>query len=350
MASDQEASGPYLDAIQRGFQLARELGRRCGPADLLVGISDGHEPAAAALDPGAGRSLRAVVAADTALGTGALYLHVQAQGAARSLAESLGEPLAPAHLLVALIDQGTPEVLQALSRAGLDPAEARKRALSAIGAPADLPPVAMPALDPAGTMDRPPLPLADLNSRAWAVLRWRQDHLPLQRLHRASDAAALGHLENATAWRVATHLGLDDDQRYSLMSHHADAVQQAIARVPGAAGSGGPPGAAGSGGPPGAAGSGGPPGAAGSGGPPGLGAPGTRGRLVPGGPGLGLGGTTAAYPRAVAARLRRPRFAGTPILSATVGWGVWMRNRQVAARNGWFRLRTIRDYRGCPEP
>jgi hypothetical protein len=307
MARDQEPGGPYLDAIRRGFQFARAYGRGCGPVDLLVGISEGDGPAAAALDPGAGRSLRAVVAADSALRTGAGYLHMQAQGAARSLAESRGQRLAPWHLLIALLDQGTPEVLQALSRAGLDPAEVRRKTLSAVSVPAGLPPVAMPALDPAGTMDRPPLPVADLDARAWSVLRWRQDHLPLRRLHSPSDAAALDHLERGAAWQVATRLGLGDDQRYSLISHHADAVHQAISRVPGAA---------------------------------------------------GLHGALRGAPTARAeALLRRRRWLGrhhlegvVPLVNVTAGWGVWMQNRQAEARDGWFRLRTSRDYRGSPQP
>jgi hypothetical protein len=309
----------------RGVQFARELGRGCGPVELLVGISEGDGPAARALDPGAGRSLRAVVAAESALGPGAPDIHGQAQGAAwsrarglgqfmapghlqaqqaaLSLAESRGQQAAPGHLLVVLLDQGTPGVVQALSRARLDPAEVRLAALSAIGAPADEPPVAIPPLGPAGTMDRPPLPVAELDARAWTLLRWRQDHLPLRRLHRASDASALDHLERAAAWRVASRLGLGDDQRYSLLSHHADAVREAMARAPGAGGSGGTEGP---------------------------GARGARGHIP--------------------ARRRRPRLAGLPVLNVTAGWGVWMRNRQTAAGNAWFRLRTIRDYRNCPEP
>lgn len=37
-------------------------------------------------------------------------------------------------------------------------------------------------------------------------------------------------------------------------------------------------------------------------------------------------------------------------LNVTVGWGVWFRNRQVGLRDRWFRLRTIRSYRGAPQP
>jgi Clp amino terminal domain, pathogenicity island component len=227
----QQPNGPYLEAIQRAFRFARETGRDCGPAEFLVGISEGRGPAAAALDPGAGLSLRAMAAdADHPAGQG--YLHMQAQGAARSLADTLGQPPGPEHLLIALLDQGTPEVAGLLRRAGLDPGMVRRAALAAIGAPAGYPPLPLPPLTPPGTLDRPPLPVADLDARAWAVLRWRQDHLPLSRLRRDSDRQALAHLEEAAAWQVADRLGLDDDQCYSLISHHGRQVGQLAGRPP----------------------------------------------------------------------------------------------------------------------
>ena len=46
-----ELSGPDLEAIRRGFPLAHELGCRYGPVHFLVGISEGHGPAAATLNP-----------------------------------------------------------------------------------------------------------------------------------------------------------------------------------------------------------------------------------------------------------------------------------------------------------
>ena len=57
----------------------------------------------------------------------------------------------------------------------------------------------LPPLTPAGTIDRPPLPVADLHGRAWTALRWRQDHLPLDRVSRRSDLDALSHLERDAA-------------------------------------------------------------------------------------------------------------------------------------------------------
>jgi hypothetical protein len=290
---DEEPGGPYLEAIRRAFRFAHEHGRGAGPAEFLVGISEGRGPAAAALGPGPGRSLREVAAAGgSPAGEGAGYLHMQAQEAATSLAAARGQPVGPEHLLIALLDQGTPEVASLLSQAGLDPAAIRRTVLAAIGAPADLPPIPLPALTPAGTLDRPPLPVADLDARAWAVLRWRQDHLPLRRLRGPGDLQALSHLERAAAWRLAQRLGLEDDQRYSLVWHHDDQVGQIAARAR---------------------------------------------------PGPTPTAGALAGPRCLPRRRRG-------FLNVTVGWSAWFGNRRVGLRDRWFRLRTARSYRGCPQP
>jgi hypothetical protein len=293
---EPEPSGPYLEAMQRAFQFAHELGRGCGPVEFLVGIAEGSGTAAAALQPDGGRSVRAVAAAADGAAEGVGYLHMQAQGAAVSLAAALGQPPGPEHLLIALLDQGTPGVSETLSQAGLEPATVRRVALAGIGAPADLPSLTMPALAPAGSMDRPPLAVSSLDARAWAVLRWRQDHLPLGRLRRAGDREALYHLERDAAWRLASQLELDDDQCYSVVRQHSDRVQELVAGAH-----------------------------------PDLGRPGH-----PGGRPAG----------AVAGRRRRPRR----FLTFTVGWGTWFGNRWVNLRDRWFRLRTIRYYRGVPQP
>ncbi len=302
----QEPSGPYLAAIKRAFDLARQTGsgaRGCRPVHFLVGIAEGEGPAAAALRPADGRSLRAIVADQgrVANGSPAAYLHMQAQQGAMSLAAARGEPVGVEHLLVALLDQGTAEVLDALSRAGLDAAAIRQAALAALGVPADLPPIPLGPATPAGTLDRPALPVADLSPRAWAVLRWRQEHLPIGTLHRRSDTWALMNLEQAAVMRIADRLALDDDQRYSLMHHHQHAVDERVAQAR-----------------------------------PELGRPYQRRDR----PQEGRG----AWARAVTRR-RRHRW-----LRMTVGWGVWVGNRRVAVRNCWFRLRAARAYRGAPQP
>jgi hypothetical protein len=305
-----EMSGPYLEAIRRGFTLAHELDQRCGPAHLLVGVAEGDGPAAAALDPGQGRSLRAVVAADAGAPVDAVggspygglgHVHMQAQGAAMALAESRGEQVGAEHLLIALLDQRAAAVLEALSRAGLDPGTVRLAAATAIGAPG-LPPIELPALTPAGTLDRAPLPVSELDDRAWAALRWRQEHLPVGRLRRPSDREALLHLERDEAWRVADRLAVDDDQRYSLISHHASEVGRRVERAR----------------------------------PDLLGAASARDRAQ-------------ARTTALARRHRRRPGRTFALRNVTVGWGTWFGNRRVGIRDRWFRLRTTSSYRGAPQ-
>jgi hypothetical protein len=313
MAHD-EMSGPYLEAMRRGFMLARELDQPCGPVHLLVGVAEGDGPAGAALDPGQGRSLRAaitVVTADPEV-RGAVtgnspygglgHLHMQAQSAAMALAESRGEQVGAEHLLIALLDQGTVPVLEALGTAGLDRGAVRQAAAAAIGAPG-LPPIDLPVLTPAGTLDRAPLPISDLDDRAWAALRWRQDHLPVGRLRRPSDREALLHLERDEAWRVADRLDLDDDQRYSLISHHASAVGRRVERArPDLAE-----------------------------------APSARDRAQ-------------ARTTALARRHRRRPGRTFALRNVTVGWGTWFGNRRMWLHDRWFRLRTTSSYRGAPQP
>jgi hypothetical protein len=136
-------------------------------------------------------------------------------------------------------------------------------------------------------MDRPALPVEHLNERAWSALRWRQDHLPLGMVRRRGDLEALGNLERGAALRVAGSLGLDDDQRYSLLSRHdAEVTRRALAAHP----------------------------------------------------------DLGARPRLVPRRHIRRRWAGL-----LAGWAVWFGNRRVSVRDRWFRLRTRGAYRGAPQ-
>ncbi len=297
----EEPIGPYLQAIRRAFIFAAETGSGCRPVHFLIGIAESKSPAAAALAPSDSRSLRAVVAGMAhASSAPASYLHMQAQGGARSLAASRGQQIGVEHLLVALLDQGTPEVLDALSQAGLDRAAVRQAALVALGLPASQPAIMFEPVTAAGTLDRPALPAGELDPRAWAVLRWRQDHLPTGRLHRRWDTEALIHLERDAVRRLSGRLGLDDDQRFSLMRHHEGAVDETVRRA----------------------------------------------RADVARPG---GETAHAELRALAFRRmrRRRRF---PLLRFTIGWGTWLSNRRVQIWDRWFRLRTLDAYRGTPQP
>jgi hypothetical protein len=298
---DEIIHGPYLEAMRQGFNFARELGSGCRPVHFLAGIAAGDGAAAAALDPGEGVSLRdAVTSAASGTLTGASFLHVQVQEAARSFAADRHQQPSPEHLLVALIDQGDPEVLTALSLAGLDRGRVRRAALNAVGATGDEPAITIPAPTPAGTLDRPPLPTDQLDSRAWTVLRWRQDHLPLHRVRGPSDAHALSHLERSAVWQLADQLQLDEDQRYSLMHNHVREVERRAGI--------------------------------------------DRPVLTGAGRGPGMPPVAAALGRA---RLRHHHPA---LLNVTVGWAAWLGNRRVGVRDRWFRLRSAGDYRDCPPP
>jgi hypothetical protein len=134
------------------------------------------------------------------------------------------------------------------------------------------------------------------------VLCWRQEHLPIGALHRRSDTWALLHLERDAVMRIADRLALDDDQRYSLLHHHDEAVCERVAQAR-----------------------------------PELGGP-SQGRDRP-------FQERQAWARAVVRRHRRYRW-----LRVTAGWGVWVGNRRTAAANFWFRLRVARAYRGAPQP
>lgn len=292
------AERSYWDALNRGFQFAREIGRTCGPVHFLVGIAEGTGAAADALAPSVGVSLRGVVADDVAaLGQGASYLHGQVQAGARTFADHHGTPVTAEHLLIAVLDQATPQVLAALQRAGIDSAPARRATLAAIDLPSDLPPLELPALTAAGTLDRPPLPVTALDSRALVVLGERHAHLPLLRIRGASSWHAMAALEERAAWRLASRLSLDDDQRYSLLTYHRDEVAHRMAEA--------------------------------------------RPDLAPP-PASADGAPSLAFAGWVARR-RPPRW-----LRFTVGWGTWFRNRQVGVRDWWFRLTTWRHYRAVP--
>lgn len=303
--ADHDLHGPYWDALHRGFRFANELGATCGPTHFLVGIAEGVGPAAQVLTTAHGPALRTVVTADLGtLGRGALYLNGQAQAAALLFADTVGVPVTAEHLLVAVLDQGTPEVLAALQRVGIDPDSVRRTVLAGIGLADDLPLIAMPATTAAGTLDRPPLPVSELDSRALAMLRWRQDHLPLHRVRSRSTWQAMWSLEHSAAWRLGLKLGLDDDQRYSLLSYHADQVEQLMAKA--------------------------------------------RPDLAPPPRPTHTGGPTLSYGFATARAWHSRRVRRW--LRFTVGWGTWFGNRRVGMRDRWFRLTTLRYYREAPRP
>lgn len=229
---------------QAVMRAALSLAKRSGvvsPVHLLVAVAEAYGPVHDLLTDRLEGLRGALAATDTGsveedLPPGYSYgvtfdpYSQQAGSSAQSWAGRRGEKISPEHLAVVLIDQGTPEVLDALGRAGADHSALRRVALGAIGAPVDQAAMPLVALPAAGVMGRPPLPIAGLHAGAWEELCRRQDRLPLGRLHiRISDWHAIGSNESRAVSRLADRLGLDDDQRYSLLRHHHDEVQRRAA-------------------------------------------------------------------------------------------------------------------------
>lgn len=292
----------YHQVLRRGFRIASETDERCRPIHLLAALAEIDGPIAAALRPPGGEPLfRRPIDPPPDRGGGASYLVMQTQQAARQVAEDRNQPVGPEHLFLAVLDQADPEALAVLTHAGHDTAALRAEALRLIEAPADLPPTAMPPLVAAGTLDRPALPIDQLDPAAWAALRWRQDHLPLQRLRRRSHYDSLQHLEYRACWNIASKRDLDDDQRYSLMRHHRDRVEAISAKA--------------------------------------------HPDLVELRPSTPRPPTAMLVPIRSRRRRRWRRWFGF-----TVGWGTWFGNRRVELRDRWFRARTLLDYRRAPHP
>ena len=297
----------HHQVLVRALGIASATGERARPVHLLAALSATSGPISEALTPPGGGPLFGHVDDAADRGGGSSYLLAQTQQAAHLLASGRGESPRPEHLLLAALDQAEPQAMASLRRVGLDPNGVRSAALHILGAPADLPPIPMPALAPAGTMDRPALPVDELDRAAWAALSWRQEHLPLRRLRSAGRYHALCHLESRACSLIATKRGLDDDQRHSLLWHHLDRVEQLVAQA--------------------------------------------HPELIDDRSARTLSPTTS-FPiaRIVTARAhpwRRWRRRG---LGFTVGWGTWFSNRRVEMRDRWFRLLTVVDYRGAPQP
>jgi hypothetical protein len=147
------------------------------------------------------------------------------------LAAERREAAGAGHLVVVLFDQRSIPVADVLGAAGVDASMLRGRALAVIGLHADHPPVALDPLPPAGTSNRPPLPLSALPAEAWVACARRQEALPLERRHRRSDWDAITLNEERAVDRFADCFALDDDQRYSLRHHHLDEIRRRAAAV-----------------------------------------------------------------------------------------------------------------------
>jgi hypothetical protein len=267
--------------IMTAFELGQSSGL-VGPLHLLVALSEDEGAAAALLRPaGVTGGLRGIVLADREpMGNSAMsdFRAVQVMGSAQQWAAADNAPVTPEHLLVAVAEQADPDVVAACAANRIDLSGARQRALEALHW-SSVPPLA-PAT-PAGTMDRPPLPLGSLPEAVWAELLDRQRRLPIRRLRHPWQAYALFHNEQRMAWRIVGRNDVSDDQRYSLLHYHYDTVKRLAAEA-------------------------------------------VPEILPPPGPRSGF---------LTAADLPRRRRYGLPI-----GWACWFGNRRAGLRDRWFRL------------
>lgn len=297
--------GPGQLVVRRALSIASESNERCQPVHLLAALEEVQGPLANLLRPTGQRWLYQRAEPPSNLGGGTGYLASQAVQAATRFATDRQEPFAAGHLAVAVIDQADIEVVGLLRNAHIEPARVRAVALEMAGAPPGLAALVMPPLCPAGTFDRPPLPVEELDPQAWSVLSWRQEHLPLGRLKRQSDWSALSNLEYRAAWRVAGRRRLSDDQRYSLLSRHRDRVE-ALAHD-------------------------------------------ARPDLVETRQQRRRRYTSSAPLVAVPIVVRKRRSTWRRLVpSFMVGWPTWFGNRRTDLRDSYFRLVTAPAYRGQP--
>jgi hypothetical protein len=274
--------------VTTAFEIGYSSGM-VGPLHLLVALSESDGDAAALLRPGVTGGLRSIVFADLeSMGTGAMvdFRARQITGSAQQWAAADNTKVSPAHLLVALAEQAAPDVVDACTTAAIDLAAARDCALHELGWSH---PRMLEPLEPAGTMDRPPLPLSDLPEAVWAELRDRQRRLPIRRLRHAWQAYALCHNEDRMARRIVNRHDVSNDERYSLLHYHFDTVK-------------------------------------------GLAAEAVPEILPPPGPRPGF--LTSAN---VAHLHRRHRFVRRHF-AWLGGWACWFGNRRAGLRDRWFRL------------
>ena len=127
--------GPGHQVVGRGFSIASETNEACRPVHLLAALEEVQGPLSSVLRPASRRWLYPRAEPPSNLGGSMGYLGSQAVSAATTLADSRHEVFAPAHLLLAVLDQGDVEVLERLADAGIDPARARAVAAQVLGAP-----------------------------------------------------------------------------------------------------------------------------------------------------------------------------------------------------------------------
>lgn len=282
---------PFGQLSDRGMAVVRraaELARRSGgvnAAHLLAAVLEvsaplgemaavAHAPASKKARPDDEPAPETVVPYDR--------MARQAIDSAAAWATRRGTRAGPEDLLIVLVDQHSPAVVAALARMGPDSDRLRKAALRILDLPDEYGPVALEPLPPAASTDRPPLGIEDLPADVWAALQERQARLPVHRVRRGTDWAAVVINEQRAVRRMAALRNSSPDETHALHHHHLRAVERRGAEaVPGIAVE-------------------------------------PRSRSGAGGRGEHLAGP------------RPPR----PVPE---GWGAWIANRRLALKVAWFR-------------
>src|SRR5271170_4276631 len=123
-------SNPGRHVIFRAFEIAAKTNELCRPIHVLAALQEIESPVSSALTSPLGRPFLVSPASSPARRGGRSgFLVMQTQRAAGRFATERGETTNPAHLLVAVLDQGDPEAIGALQQAGLDFATLRRAAL-----------------------------------------------------------------------------------------------------------------------------------------------------------------------------------------------------------------------------
>jgi Clp amino terminal domain, pathogenicity island component len=220
--------------LRNASTLARSSGE-LGPLHLLVALSEDDGPALRLLTaPHVPGGLRAVVLGDLAP-TGSTVGWdsdaLQVWNTANQWALDDSTRVAPEHLLVALAEQANPDVADACATAGVALDRARTVAMTLLGWNDGRTLALVKSGFPAGTGDQPPLPINQLPANAWAELQARLPRLPFARIRHTWQLGTLRGIEGDAAWRSADRHHVSDDDRYSMMHHHARAVDDLAAEA-----------------------------------------------------------------------------------------------------------------------
>jgi hypothetical protein len=154
----------------------------------------------------------------------------------------LGDPtIQPEHLLLSLLAATGGTAAQVVQRAGTNVEDIRERILASMDLLCLESSPDRRATAPAPVASRRPkrasaaLPTSpahkELDDQAWQLLRWRQDHLPLDRVRGPTDWLALQHLEQRAATRIVHRLKVEARHGYGLVAYHQLEVELLAAQA-----------------------------------------------------------------------------------------------------------------------